>query len=57
MIIETCNRCNRKLKTSKSIHVGMGPVCKRKQAEADAEFEKRQVTIYEVLEYTEKSKR
>lgn len=52
-----CNRCNRELKTVLSIKDGYGPVCKRKQAEADAEFEKRQVTIDEVLEYTEKSKR
>lgn len=52
-----CKRCNRLLKTAQSINEGMGPICKRKQAEADAEFEKRQVTIDEALEYMEKSKR
>jgi len=55
--MSTCKRCNRNLKTLKSIDDGYGPVCKRKQAEADAEFEKRQVTIDEALEYAEKSKR
>ena len=55
--METCKRCNRELKTGKSINDGYGPVCKKKQAEADAEFEKRQVTIDEVFEYAEKSKR
>ncbi|WP_162920109.1 DUF6011 domain-containing protein [Paenisporosarcina cavernae] len=49
-----CNRCNRVLKTARSIEDGYGPVCKRKQAEADAEFEKRQVTIDEVLSYEAK---
>lgn len=29
---------------------GYGPVCKRKQAEADAEFEKNQMTLEEVGE-------
>jgi len=55
--MSNCNRCNRVLKTQKSIDDGYGPVCKRKQEAADAEFEKRQVTIDEVLEYSEKSKR
>ena len=43
-----CNRCGRKLKTQKSIDDGYGPVCKRKQAAADAEFEKIQITLEEV---------
>lgn len=55
--MSTCRRCNRELKTFQSIQEGIGPVCKRKQVEADAEFEKRQVTIDEVLKYEEKSKR
>lgn len=45
-----CGRCGRKLKTQKSIDDGYGPVCKRKQAEADAEFAKIQVTIDELVE-------
>jgi len=45
-----CNRCGRKLKTQKSIDEGYGPVCKKKQAEADAEFEKIQLTLDEVAE-------
>ena len=53
----TCKRCNKPLKTPKSINDGMGSICKRKQEAADAEFEKRQVTIDEVLDYQEKSKR
>lgn len=45
-----CKRCGKPLKTGKSIDVGYGPVCKRKQDAADAEFEKVQVTIDEVIE-------
>lgn len=45
-----CGRCGRKLKTQKSIDDGYGPVCKRKQAEVDAEFERIQITLDEVLE-------
>jgi hypothetical protein len=52
--MSTCNRCNRPLKTQKSIDVGYGPVCKRKHQEAEEEFLKRQVTIDEELEYQEK---
>lgn len=50
--METCGRCGRKLKTQKSIDAGFGPVCKRKHEQelADAEFEKIQVTIDEVIE-------
>lgn len=47
-----CERCNRKLKSQKSIDVGMGPICKKKHDAdlADAEFKKNQITIYEVLD-------
>lgn len=50
--MEVCARCGRKLKTQKSIDQGYGPVCHKKhlKAIADAEFEKNQVTIYEVLQ-------
>ncbi|WP_245796548.1 DUF6011 domain-containing protein [Domibacillus antri] len=46
-----CERCNRLLKSQKSMGAGMGPVCKKKAAEeaAQAEFERNQVTIFEVL--------
>lgn len=46
-----CKRCNRKLKTPRSIEVGYGPVCKRKQDAADEEFLKIQVTMDEELAY------
>lgn len=46
-----CGRCGKPLKTAKSIEVGLGPICKKKQDAADAEFEKKQVTIFEVFEY------
>lgn len=49
-----CKRCKKPLKTSRSIEVGMGPVCKKKQDAADAEFEKKQVTIFEVFEHQQK---
>ena len=52
--MSTCNRCDRPLKTSKSINEGYGPVCKRKHEEAEAEFLKRQVTIDEELEFQER---
>jgi hypothetical protein len=55
--METCKRCNKPLKTAQSVKDGYGAICKRKQEAADAEFEKRQVTIDEVLDYQEKSKR
>lgn len=45
-----CKRCGRKLKTQKSIDDGYGPVCKVKQAAADAEFERIQITIDQVIE-------
>lgn len=46
-----CGRCNRKLKTAKSIADGFGPVCKKKHEEAEAEFLKRQITLDEEMEY------
>ncbi|WP_199083904.1 MULTISPECIES: DUF6011 domain-containing protein [unclassified Sporosarcina] len=46
-----CKRCNKPLKTSESIQVGFGPVCKRKHDEAEAEFLKRQITLDEEIEY------
>jgi len=52
---ETCKRCGRPLESPKSIEVGLGPTCKRKQDEADAEFEKLQITIFEYAEYAEKA--
>ena len=46
-----CKRCGRVLKTEKSREIGFGPVCHKKhqQVVADAEFEKNQVTIDEVI--------
>lgn len=52
--MSVCNRCNRPLKTQKSIDEGYGPVCKRKHEAAETEFLKLQVTIDEELEYQEK---
>lgn len=49
-----CKRCNRPLKTQKSIDTGFGPVCKKKHDEAEEEFLKRQITIDEELSYQEK---
>ena len=45
-----CERCGKPLKTAKSIEIGMVPVCKKKQDAADAEFERIQITLEEVLE-------
>lgn len=45
-----CGRCGKELKTPKSIEVGLGPTCAKKQAAEDAEFERIQVTIDEVVE-------
>lgn len=49
--MQICGRCNRTLKSQKSIDNGMGPVCKRKhEAElTQREFEKNQITIDEVI--------
>ncbi|UAW07747.1 hypothetical protein PVJ1_00013 [Psychrobacillus phage PVJ1] len=49
-----CKRCNRPLKTQKSIAVGYGPTCKKKHDEAEEEFLKRQITIDEEIAYQEK---
>lgn len=50
--MKLCDRCNRPLKTQKSMDYGMGPVCKRKheREQADAEFERSQVKMDEVIE-------
>ncbi|KIL79563.1 DUF6011 domain-containing protein [Bacillus badius] len=48
--MKLCERCNRPLRSQKSIDVGMGPVCKKKQEEEDVEFEKIQIKIDEVLD-------
>lgn len=45
-----CTRCNKPLKTKKSIEIGLGPTCVKKQAAEDAEFERIQVTIDEIIE-------
>lgn len=45
-----CERCGKPLKTAKSIEIGLGPVCVKKQAAEDAKFERIQVTIDEVIE-------
>lgn len=52
-----CKRCNRQLKTAKSMEVGYGPTCIRKQEEADAEFLRIQITMDEELEYQKRMKR
>lgn len=46
-----CSRCNKPLKTMRSSELGFGPVCykKHKKELADIEFEKNQLTIWEVL--------
>jgi len=46
-----CKRCSKPLKTLKSIDIGYGPVCKKKQDALDAEFAKLQITIDEEIEY------
>lgn len=50
--MELCGRCNRQLKTSKSMELGFGPVCykKHQQEQADSEFERNQVTMDEVIQ-------
>ena len=47
-----CGCCKRQLKSDKSIELGYGPTCYKKhlQALADAEFEKNQITIDEVMD-------
>ncbi|WP_313893881.1 DUF6011 domain-containing protein [Psychrobacillus sp.] len=51
-----CKRCNRPLRTQKSIDTGFGQVCKRKHDEAEEEFLKRQITVDDELEYQSKMK-
>ncbi|WP_255428444.1 DUF6011 domain-containing protein [Sporosarcina sp. resist] len=54
-LVANCKRCGKPLKSDKSIRAGYGSVCKRKQvAEAEAEFERIQITIFEVIEYQER---
>ncbi|GLY11385.1 DUF6011 domain-containing protein [Pseudobacillus badius] len=50
--MKLCERCNRPLRSVKSMEAGMGPVCKKKQTieDAEAEFERIQIKIDEVLE-------
>lgn len=47
-----CGRCNRQLKSEKSIELGYGPTCykKHQQALADEEFKRNQLTIDEVMQ-------
>lgn len=51
--MQNCNRCGRVLKSAKSIEEGFGPVCKKKHERelAQAEFEKNQLTMDEVLSH------
>jgi hypothetical protein len=51
--MKLCERCNRPLKSEKSMDDGMGRTCKKKQAVEDAEFEKIQVTIDDVIDQKE----
>jgi hypothetical protein len=51
--VKLCERCNRPLKSEKSMDDGMGRTCKKKQAIEDAEFEKIQVTIDEIIDVKE----
>lgn len=46
-IAETCGRCNKPLKTTKSREQGYGPYCMRKVKE---EQEKAQMNINEIVE-------
>ena len=51
--MQLCERCNRELKTAKSMELGFGPVCHKKHQQelADAEFERNQVTIDELMQH------
>lgn len=53
-----CARCNRQLKSEKSIELGYGPTCYRKDQKelADAEFLRNQMTIDEVIQHEERRK-
>lgn len=44
-----CKRCGRPLRSEKSREVGIGATCKKKQAAEDAEFERIQMNIYDIL--------
>ncbi|MCT6926365.1 DUF6011 domain-containing protein [Metasolibacillus sp.] len=50
--MKLCERCSRPLKSQKSMENGMGPVCKKKHEKelADAEFERNQMNLDEVIE-------
>jgi len=50
--MEVCGRCNRRLKSAKSIEKGFGPTCHKKYLQdlANAEFEKNQITMEEVMD-------
>ena len=52
--MDVCKRCNKPLKTRRSIEIGFGPICKKKHDEAEAEFLKLQVTIDDEMEYQKK---
>ena len=47
-----CARCNRQLKSEKSLELGYGPTCYRKHRKelADAAFLRNQITIDEVIQ-------
>ena len=51
--MQQCSRCGRQLKSTKSIDEGYGSVCKKKHERelAQAEFEKNQLTMDEVLSH------
>ncbi|MGG3450221.1 DUF6011 domain-containing protein [Domibacillus aminovorans] len=51
--MKLCERCNRPLKSEKSMSDGVGRVCKKKQAIEDAEFEKIQIKMDEVIDMPE----
>ena len=42
-----CMRCHRRLKSKRSIRLGLGPTCRVKRAEE--EFLKNQMTIFDLL--------
>lgn len=47
-----CKRCNRPLTNEKSVELGFGLACHKKHRKelADAEFERLQITIFEVMQ-------
>jgi hypothetical protein len=51
--VKLCERCNRPLKSEKSMADGMGRTCKKKQAIEDAEFEKIQIKMDEIIDVKE----